>query len=126
MGLFDKLRGGGLPADRTITVNRELRRGQLMQLEGALLDLMDAMKAHRAFATPGWQARHTEYQTVVLEIQRLRPTDFEWAEVSDIGFDVRPMIKGEPTDDQTAIFAAQTRALTLAKALCEPAPGEVS
>lgn len=126
MGFLDKLMGGKLPADRTITVNRDLRRGQLMQLEGALLDMMDAMKSHRAFATPGWQARHAEYLQVVQSIQQVRATDFEWAEVSDIGFAVRPMIRGEVPSDQAAIAAAQQRAVALAKALSEPTPDELS
>lgn len=126
MGLLDRFRGGSLPAERTITVDRTLRRGQLMQLEGALLDLMDAMKAHRAFSTPGWQARHAEYLQVVQTIQEVRPTDFDWPAVSDIGYDIRPMLKGAVPDDQQAIARAQERVLALAKAIMEPLPAELS
>lgn len=126
MGLFDRLRGGGETPARTITVNREVRTGQLVQLEGALLDLMDAMKEHRGFVTPGWQARHAAYLESVKAVRELRSTQFDWVQVSDIAFEIRPMIRGPVPEGQEKIGAAQERVMALARALSTPMDSELS
>ena len=69
MGFLDKILGrGDEPADRTVTPDLKIRAGQLMQLQGAMGELVDAMRDHPAISNPGWSERSLEYVLSLIHI----------------------------------------------------------
>lgn len=126
MGIIDKILGrGDEPVDRTVTPDLKVRSGQLMQLQGALGDLVDAMRAHPAIVSPGWSERVQEYVRAIRTAGEMRSRSFGWDELIDLTFEIRPAVKGTPPAGMEAVVAAQTRVMSLVAALSVPLDSEI-
>lgn len=125
MGLFDRWRRDEAPG-RVIVPDRRVRSAQLLQLEAAILDVMDEMERSPHWRNPGWQAQVLEFYDVLAQIRALRPREYTWVELGDLAFLVRPVMRAQQvTEEFAALGRAQQRMMALATALTEPMPGEV-
>ena len=137
MGLFDRFRKAEVtPTERVIVPNRAVRASQLMQLEGAVLDVLDEMEKLPAWMNPRWQAQAQEFSRVIAASRGLRNTDYDWQQLMDVAFEVRPVIKGGPPPAGTGgamrapegmehLMELQGRMMAIATALTEPRADEV-
>ncbi len=127
MGILDKLlgRGGSSAQPREIGLDRAVRRSQMMQLEGALLDLADAISDSSAARNPGWAAIALEYSRTARGLKVLRAREFSRSEMIDLSFEVRPVFKGDPAEGMEQIGRLQDRAMMIARKINEPLPQEL-
>ncbi|HNV10100.1 MAG TPA: hypothetical protein PKN27_02045 [Propionibacteriaceae bacterium] len=126
MGFLDKILGRtDEPVDRQITPDLKLRPGQLLQLQGALGELVDAMRDHRAISSPGWSERVQEYVRAIQTAGDMRSRAFAWEELVDLTFEIRPAIKGPVPEGMEAIGVAQDKVSRVVEALRVPTDGEI-
>lgn len=126
MGLLDRFRRTQEEPERVIVPNHKVRAAQLMQLEGAILDVMDEMERSPHWRNPGWQAQVQEFYLVLGTIRHLRPREFGWSQLVDLGFEVRPVMRMQQTPEGLEKLAElQSRMMTIARALTQPMPEEI-
>ena len=108
-----------------VTLDVEQRTAQLRRLEGALDQLVAAMRADDTLlANPGWKERVAEYQRISGEAMRLRSTTFGREELLDLAFEVRPVFTGPIPEGLERIGPLQDEATEAAADLRELLPGE--
>ena len=127
MGLFDRFRKPAVTTtERVLVPNRAVRSGQLLQLESAILDVLDEMERLPAWLNPRWQAQAQEFSHVIDVARDLRARDYDWQELMDLAFEVRPVIKGGSTPEgMEHLVELQSTMMTLATALTTPREDEV-
>ncbi|HET9126766.1 MAG TPA: hypothetical protein VFN73_01680 [Propionibacteriaceae bacterium] len=127
MGLFDRFRKPTVtPTERVITPNKAVRASQLMQLEGAVLDVLAEMDTLPARLNPRWQAQAQEFSRVVASSRNLRAGDYDWQQLMDVAFEVRPVVKGAAVPEgMEHLVELQERMMAIATALTTPRDDEV-
>lgn len=127
MGLLDRFKRVEEPEAREIVPDRKVRAGQLLQLEGSILDVMDEMERLPYWRNPGWQAQVQEFYQVLTDARQLRPrSDFTWDELVDVAFEVRPVLRmSDPPQGTDKLIQLQERMMTIANALATPLPQEI-
>ena len=127
MGLFDRLRKpAATTAEMLIVPNRAVRSSQLMQLEGAILDVLDEMERLPAWRNPRWQAQAQEFTSVVATVRDMRQRDYDWQELMDVAFEVRPVLKGgETPEGMNHLVELQATMMAVATALTQARDDEV-
>jgi len=127
MGLFDRFRKPVVtPTERVIVPNKAIRDSQLMQLEAAVLDLLGEMETLPAWMNPRWQAQAQEFSRVVSGSRDLRAGQYDWQELMDVAFEVRPVVKGGAAPaGMEHLVELQDRMMAIATALTKPRDDEV-
>ena len=127
MGLFDRFRKPVVtPTERVIVPNKAIRASQLMQLEGAVLDVLGEMEKLPAWMNPRWQAQAQEFSRVVTASRDLRSRDYDWQQLMDVAFEVRPVIKGAAArEGMEHLVELQDRMMAIATALTTPRDDEI-
>ncbi len=127
MGLFDRLRKPAVTTtERQIVPNRAVRSSQLMQLESAILDVLDEMEKSSAWLNPRWQAQSAEFSAVVTAARDMRQREYDWQELMDVAFEVRPVIKGgQVPEGMDHLVELQDKMMAIAIALTTPRDDEV-
>ncbi len=127
MGWFDRLRKPAVTTTELMIVpNRAVRSSQLMQLEGAILDVLDEMERLPAWRNPRWQAQAQEFTSVVATVRDMRQRDYDWQELMDVAFEVRPVLKGgETPDGMDHLVELQSAMMAVATALTQVRDDEV-
>ncbi|HEX2858572.1 MAG TPA: hypothetical protein VHO26_14010 [Propionibacteriaceae bacterium] len=127
MGLFDRFRKPAVTlTERVIVPNKAVRASQLMQLEGAVLDVLAEMDRLPARLNPRWQAQEQEFSRVVASSRDLRARDYDWQQLMDVAFEVRPVVKGASVPEGMEHLAElQERMMAIATALTTPRDDEV-
>ena len=97
-----------------------------MQLEGAVLDVLAEMDKLPARLNPRWQAQEQEFSRVVSASRDLRAGDYDWQQLMDVAFEVRPVVKGTAVPEgMDHLVELQDRMMAIATALTTPRDDEV-
>ena len=107
-----------------ITLDLELRRGQLQRLERGLDALARAMREVQPTENPGWRERVKEYGRLAGEAMTIRQGVPTRERVLDLVFEVRPVFSGPAPAGLDPLGPLQDEVMAAADDLRELRPGE--